>query len=72
MIAVFQNTIHADLCSGSRNITSNDLSFGCPIMHMDTIHDANLFVDTSRTPNTTKTHSLIGKPFLTITVSNDG
>ena len=35
-------------------ITSNDHSFGCPVIYMDTIHDAILFTDTSTIRDTIK------------------
>ena len=40
-------------------ITSNDRSFGYPIIYTDTIHNVVLFI----------AHSLIGKPYLAIIAS---
>ena len=34
--------------------TSNDRSFGCPVIYTDTIHNAVLFIDTSTMLDTTK------------------
>ena len=43
-------------------ITSNDRSFGCPIMYTYTIHNAILLIDTSTIIDTTKADFVIGKP----------
>ena len=45
---------HSTFQSSTRLITSNDCSFGWPIIRMDTIHNAILSITTPRMIDTTK------------------
>ena len=54
-----------------RAITSNDRSFGCPIILTDAIHNAILFIDTPTMLDTAKAIFLSRKLYLAIIVSNE-
>ena len=54
-----------------KSVKSSIAMIAYAMLYMDCIHCANLFIDTHTMLNTSKTHSLIRQPYLTIIASNE-